>query len=180
MTDFQALFGSEGALARGLEDFEPRPGQAAMATAVARALAGQGRLVAEAGTGTGKTLAYLIPALASGLKVIVSTGTKALQDQLFHKDLPLAAATLATPVRSTLLKGRANYLCLHRLDLAQHDRRLHRRDLRERVQAIREWSGRTTAGDLSEMGDTSDGSSIWPAVSSTTENCLRRRRMLSL
>lgn len=170
--DYTHLFGSEGPIAARLEGFQPREGQATMAAAVADAITNQGSLIIEAGTGTGKTLAYLVPALRSGRKILVSTGTKALQEQLFNKDLPLARAALNLPVRVALLKGRANYLCLHRLELAQQQGRPRPPAQQAQLRRIHEWSIRTRSGDLAEIGDIADGSPIWPQVSSTTDNCL--------
>ena len=114
--DMDALLGAEGPFARELPNFAPRQAQQVMATAVQRAIAGRETLVAEAGTGTGKTYAYLVPALLSGERVIISTGTKALQDQLFFRDLPRVRSVLGSRQKTALLKGRANYLCLYRLD----------------------------------------------------------------
>ena len=116
VTELTDYFGPDSALQQYLPGFQPRAGQAWMAEAVAETIAGAGRLVVEAGTGTGKTFAYLIPALLSGRKTIISTGTKALQDQLYHRDLPLVGKAVGRPVTTALLKGRANYLCLHRLE----------------------------------------------------------------
>ena len=110
------MFAPDGALARSIPDFEARAGQAEMAEAVARRFEEGGVLLAEAGTGTGKTLAYLIPAILSRQRVLVSTGTKNLQEQIYFKDIPALRATLGIPFTATCMKGRANYLCLHRLD----------------------------------------------------------------
>ena len=125
MTAIADILGPEGLLASGLEGFQYRPQQEAMAEAVADILEGGGTLICEAGTGTGKTFAYLVPALSSGRKVLVSTGTRNLQDQLFHRDIPLVRDVLKVPARVALLKGRGNYLCRYRLALAlddlQHD-----------------------------------------------------------
>jgi len=118
MSDLDDIFGAGGPLGRALSGFSARPQQLRMARRVAAALEHQETLVVEAGTGTGKTFAYLVPALLSGQRVIVSTGTRTLQDQLFAKDLPLVCAALGRPARVSLLKGRANYLCRHRLELA--------------------------------------------------------------
>jgi ATP-dependent DNA helicase DinG len=170
--DYRRLFGYEGPLAQRLGGFQPRPGQAAMAEAVAAAIEHQGCLIVEAGTGTGKTLAYLLPALLSGRKVLISTGTKALQEQLFDKDLPVARAALQLPVRVALLKGRANYLCLHRLDLALQQGRPRPPAQQALLRRIREWSARTACGDLAEVGDIADGLPVWSQVSSTADNCL--------
>ncbi len=114
MTDLSDYFGDASPLREHLPGFQPRAGQAWMAEAVAEAIGGADRLIVEAGTGTGKTFAYLIPALLSGRKTIISTGTKALQDQLYHRDLPLVGKAVGRPVTTALLKGRANYLCRHR------------------------------------------------------------------
>jgi len=143
-----------------------------MAEAVAAAIAGREHLVVEAGTGTGKTFAYLLPALRAGLKVIVSTGTRHLQDQLYGKDLPVLRAAFNFPARVALLKGRANYLCWHRLETAAGDgRKLSRRQHQELGQ-VRAWSGRTQSGDIAELGEVAEDSVIWPRVTSTVENCL--------
>jgi ATP-dependent DNA helicase DinG len=170
--DYVQLFGPDGPIASRLEGFQPREGQATMAAAVADAILNQGNLIIEAGTGTGKTLAYLVPALRSGRKTLVSTGTKALQEQLFNKDLPLARAALNLPVQVALLKGRANYLCLHRLELVHQQGRARPPAQQTQLRRIQEWSIRTRSGDLSEVGDIADGSPVWPLVSSTADNCL--------
>jgi len=111
-----ATFADDGALARVVQGYEPREGQRAMASAVSDVIENGGTLVAEAGTGTGKTLAYLIPAILSGQRVLVSTGTKNLQEQIFFKDLPALRDALGKPFTATLMKGRSNYLCLHRFE----------------------------------------------------------------
>src|SRR5215831_11280166 len=116
MTDLQGIFGPQGPLARELPAYRFRVGQLEMAEAIAQAMTEGGQLLAEAGTGTGKTFAYLVPALLSGGKVIISTGTKTLQDQLFQRDLPLVRDALKLPLSVALLKGRANYVCLHHLE----------------------------------------------------------------
>ncbi|MGW8368918.1 MAG: DEAD/DEAH box helicase, partial [Gammaproteobacteria bacterium] len=123
MTDIDALFSEDGPLAQTVRGYAPRPAQLAMAAHVDAALAARSALVVEAGTGTGKTFAYLVPALLSGRKVIVSTATKTLQEQLFRRDLPTVAGALGMPVTVALLKGRANYLCWHRLNLAEESAR---------------------------------------------------------
>jgi ATP-dependent DNA helicase DinG len=166
------LLGSTGPLAASLPGFSPRLEQQQMAEAVAAAIAGREHLVVEAGTGTGKTFAYLLPALRSGLKVIISTGTRHLQDQLYGKDLPVIRAAFNLPARVALLKGRANYLCWHRLETAAGDgRRLSGRQLQE-LEQVRAWSGRTRCGDIAELGMVAEDSVIWPRVTSTIENCL--------
>src|SRR5271166_1564840 len=123
-SDYRELFGADGPLARALPGYAYRREQAAMAKAVGTALTRGEPLIVEAGTGTGKTFAYLVPALLSGRSVIISTGTRTLQDQLFRRDVPLLASALGLPVKVTLLKGRTNYLCRHRLDLATAQRSL--------------------------------------------------------
>jgi ATP-dependent DNA helicase DinG len=141
-----------------------------MAEAVADAIAGAGQLVVEAGTGTGKTFAYLLPALLSGRKTIISTGTKALQDQLYHRDLPLIGKAIGRPVRTALLKGRANYLCMHRLDtVAEYSTP---DSMRDDLAAVQKWRHYTTAGDRAELIDVAEDSGIWPLVTSTADNCL--------
>src|ERR1700689_1565767 len=125
-SDYNDVFNLDGPLARALPGYAHRPEQAAMAKAVGRALAHLEPLIVEAGTGTGKTFAYLVPALLSGRSVIISTGTRTLQDQLFRRDVPALARALGLPVKMALLKGRANYLCRHRLELATQQRGLFR------------------------------------------------------
>ncbi len=172
MSDLSEIFGPDGWLARCIDGFSQRPQQQEMAEAVAAVLERGGTLICEAGTGTGKTFAYLVPALMSGRKVIVSTGTKNLQDQLFHRDLPLVRKSLAVPVAVALLKGRANYLCLHRMESALFEDHHLTREQREQLPRIREWSSATDSGDIAEMPEVGEDASIWPLVTSTTENCL--------
>jgi ATP-dependent DNA helicase DinG len=155
--------------------FVPRAEQIAMARAVGSALEHRELLVVEAGTGTGKTFAYLVPALLSGRHTIISTGTRTLQDQLFHRDLPALSAALGRPVTVALLKGRANYLCRHRLNLtcATPQLALGDGDSGARfVERVREWSDETATGDVSELRGVPEGHPVWPAVTSTRENCL--------
>ena len=116
MAEFSTIFSAQGPLSRALEGFRARSSQQRMAARISSALDLREHLLIEAGTGTGKTFAYLVPALLSGLRVLISTGTRTLQDQLFHRDLPLLAAALGRPARVALLKGRSNYLCRARLD----------------------------------------------------------------
>jgi ATP-dependent DNA helicase DinG len=146
MTDYAEIFGPGGWLATRIEGFSHRPQQQEMAAAVGHTLEQQGVLICEAGTGTGKTFAYLVPALMSGLKVVVSTGTKNLQDQLFHRDLPMVRQSLASPISSALLKGRANYLCIHRLDNTLVEAIRLTREQVPQLQAIRQWSAATRSG----------------------------------
>lgn len=141
-----------------------------MAEAVAEAIEGRDKLVVEAGTGTGKTFAYLLPALTSGRKTIISTGTKALQDQLYHRDLPLLTKAVGRPVTTALLKGRANYLCLQRLETA-----VAAPGADADLAAVREWRHRTASGDRAELTEVAEDSTVWPLVTSTTDNCLGKQ-----
>ncbi|MEZ5587183.1 MAG: ATP-dependent DNA helicase [Sedimenticolaceae bacterium] len=166
------VLGPDGLLARSIDGFAYRSQQLDMAEAVADALEQGGTLIAEAGTGTGKTFAYLVPALLSGQKVIISTGTRNLQDQLFLRDLPRLREAMASPARVALLKGRANYLCIHRMESAMLDARGHRREDLRWLLKVRDWSARTDRGDISELGDVPEDAAIWPLVTSTTDNCL--------
>ena len=143
-----------------------------MAQAVAHAIAEHQPLVAEAGTGTGKTFAYLVPALLYGGKVIVSTGTKTLQDQLFERDLPLVRDALAVPVTIALLKGRANYVCHHHLERTAREGRLPSRDDALHLPKIVAFARASERGDRAELADVPEGASIWPLVTSTRDNCL--------
>ena len=171
VTDLSEFFGDDSPLKKLLPGFQPRAGQAWMAEAVAETIANLDKLVVEAGTGTGKTFAYLLPALQSGRKTIISTGTKALQDQLYHRDLPLIGKAVGRPVETALLKGRANYLCLHRLDQATDVADSLADDLRE----IREWRHRTQSGDRAELTDVAEDSMVWPLVTSTVDSCLGQK-----
>ena len=174
MHDWDEIFGSDGPLARVVSGFTTRPEQIEMAAQVARTLHTRGRLIVEAGTGTGKTYAYLVPVLLSGRRVIVSTGTRTLQDQLFRRDLPTITAALGRPVRVALLKGRANYLCLHRLELAEHQATMRglRREVATALPHVRQWSRTTQQGDVAELARFSESEPVWPWVTSTRDNCL--------
>ena len=161
-----------GPLAAHIPAFRPRAAQQALAMAVGDAIEQRATLLAEAGTGTGKTFAYLVPALLSGLKTIVSTGTRALQDQLYHRDLPRVRDALGSGLRSALLKGRANYLCLYRLEQARGAPRLATRDQIHQFQRIVAWAGRTRLGDVSELDGLPEDTPLLPMVTSTVDNCL--------
>ena len=161
-----------GALAARLDGFVVRPAQLRLTAAVAEAFDAREVLLAEAGTGTGKTYAYLVPALRSGLKTIISTGTRALQDQLYHRDLPRVREALGTSLRSALLKGRANYLCLYRMHQAKGDAQFTSPAQASQFQRIVAWSGRTRAGDMAELEGLADDSPLLPLVTSTVDNCL--------
>lgn len=162
----------DGALAQEIASFRARPAQQDLSAAIADAFIERGTLLAEAGTGTGKTFAYLVPALLSGKKTIVSTGTRALQDQLYHRDLPRVRTALGVGHTSALLKGRANYLCHYRMRQAQGEPRFTSREQVAQFQRIVAWSGRTRMGDLAELEDLTDDSPLIPLVTSTAENCL--------
>ncbi len=176
MTDLvsqvEAAFAPAGLLSRAEARFVPRDGQTAMAVAVANSIEGAYPLVVEASTGVGKTFSYLVPALLSGERVLVSTATKALQDQLFAKDLPRLVKALGLPVRTALLKGRASYLCLHRLAMARHEVEALSHALRAGVARIEQWSHVTRTGDLAEMQGLDERSPLIPLVTSTRDNCL--------
>ena len=168
----RAALGPDGPLARQISGFTPRTGQQDMAVRLEQVLADQSILIAESGTGTGKTFAYLVPALLSGRKVLISTGTRNLQDQLFHRDLPMVRDALGVPVSAALLKGRANYLCLHRLEHAEFEARFASRRNSSEFVRVREWGAHTQSGDISELAELPEDSDIWPLVTSTTDNCL--------
>ena len=171
-TAIAKLLGADGPLAQSLPGFAPRQTQQAMAEAVEQAIAERSTLLVEAGTGTGKTFAYLLPALQSGRKVLIATGTRALQDQLFHRDLPTLQRALGLSVHTALLKGRANYLCHHRLervaagdfggDLALHPV----------LAAVQGFADRSPDGDLDALEELSPQSSLRPFVTSNADNCL--------
>jgi ATP-dependent DNA helicase DinG len=165
-------FGAGGALAGAADDFRRRDGQTQLALAVARTLEQGGALVAEAATGVGKTFAYLVPALLSGERVLLSTATKTLQDQLFGRDLPRLAQALGVPVRMALLKGRASYLCLHRLGFAGQIVDAREPRLRHALSKIEQWAQATRTGDLAELPGLDERSPVIPLVTSTRENCL--------
>ncbi len=176
MLDFEDIFGPEGPLQRALPDFRFRRQQLHMAERVAGALENREALVVEAGTGTGKTFAYLVPALLSGRRVLISTGTRTLQDQLFSKDLPMVAAALGRPARVALLKGRANYLCRHRLAQTGQQLALEGARSQDRTLArISRWAHATRTGDLAEVPGLSDSHPLWSQVTSTRDNCLGQR-----
>lgn len=166
------LFSGSGALATGIAGFRPRQSQTDMARAVADAIARQGTLLAEAGTGTGKTFAYLVPALLWGGKVIVSTGTKNLQDQLFQRDIPVVRKALNAPVTVALLKGRANYLCHFHLERTQQNGRLTAREDVGYLREIARFAKTTSTGDKSELSRVPESALIWNLVTSTRDNCL--------
>ncbi|HWI81664.1 ATP-dependent DNA helicase [Ramlibacter sp.] len=165
-------FAPGGVLSRAADHFRPRPEQTEMAAAVARTIEAGGALVVEAGTGVGKTFSYLVPALLSGERILLSTATKTLQDQLFGRDLPRLVEALGLPVRAALLKGRGSYLCLQRLELARQDATLPDRSSVRALARIEQWSHATRTGDLAELPGLDERSPLIPLVTSTRENCL--------
>ena len=166
------VFAEDGPLAQREAGFIPRPQQNLMAERIARALQSRGALVAEAGTGVGKTFAYLVPLLLSGQRALVSTATKSLQDQLFLRDLPRLAAALRVPARLALLKGRASYLCRWRLQQAQTSGQLPDRFAIRALNRVALWAQGTKSGDLAEIEGLDDRSPVIPLVTSTRDNCL--------
>src|SRR2546426_6660349 len=170
--EVEEAFAPGGVLSRAAEHFVPRSGQTEMALAVARAIEGAYPLVVEASTGVGKTFSYLVPALLSGERILLSTATKALQDQLFGRDLPKLVEALGLPVRTALLKGRASYLCLHRMEIARHDASAVDRAAMRSLAKIEQWSQSTSTGDLAELPGLDERSPLIPLVTSTRENCL--------
>ena len=167
-----AAFGADGPLAREDWRYQARPGQLAMAHAVAQTMEEGGALVVEAGTGVGKTYAYLIPALLSGERVLVSTATKALQDQLFARDIPALLQVLGLPRKLALLKGRSSYLCQHRLALARHALPSGALGAERALAKVEQWAQATVHGDLAELPGLDEQSPVIPWVTSTRENCL--------
>jgi len=166
------LFSASGTLAKGIDGFRPRQSQTDMARAVADTIQSRGTLLAEAGTGTGKTFAYLVPALLWGGKVIISTGTKNLQDQLFLRDIPIVRQAMNAPVTVALLKGRANYLCHFHLERTQQNGRLTSRDDVGYLRDIARFIKTTSSGDKAELSRVPENALIWNLVTSTRDNCL--------
>ena len=167
-----ALFAPDGALSAHIENFRARPQQVELAQAIAEAINANGQLIAEAGTGTGKTFAYLVPALLAGGKVVISTGTKNLQDQLFQRDLPTVRDALKVPVSIALLKGRSNYVCHYHLERAQTEGMFKTRDDIRHLGRIVNYAKVTQSGDKSGLADVPENAPIWMQVTSTRENCL--------
>ncbi|MER2517861.1 ATP-dependent DNA helicase [Candidatus Accumulibacter phosphatis] len=166
------VFSANGPLASGVPGYRLRTQQLELAERIAAAMADNSVLIAEAGTGTGKTYAYLVPALLSGGKVIVSTGTKNLQDQLFSRDIPTIRQVLKAPVRVALLKGRANYLCHYHLERALADGRFLSRDDAAYARHIARFAKQTRTGDKADCADVPENASVWGMVTSTRDNCL--------
>lgn len=166
------VFSEQGVLSRAAEQFVPRQGQTDMALAVAAVIESGGALVVEAGTGVGKTFSYLVPALLSGERVLLSTATKTLQDQLFGRDLPRLVQALGLPTRLALLKGRGSYLCLYRMELARQGGSLPDRSALATLAKIEQWSQLTRSGDLAELPGLDERSALIPLITSTRDNCL--------
>ena len=172
MSDLASVFSETGALAQVVPGFRARPFQLEMAEAIQKVINNQSVIVAEAGTGTGKTFAYLVPALLSGGKVIISTGTKTLQDQLFGRDIPTVRNALKVPVTVALLKGRANYVCHHHLERAKDDGRLPTRDDVVYLARIESFTRISNTGDRADLAEVPENAGVWPLVTSTRDNCL--------
>lgn len=166
------VFADDGLFATAFPGYKLRPQQLEMAQAVAQTIAEKGQLIAEAGTGTGKTFAYLVPALLSGGKVIVSTGTKTLQDQLFQRDIPMVRDVLKVPVTVALLKGRSNYVCHYHLERAKHEGRFLNKEDVVHLHAVERYAKFTQSGDKAACPGVPEGAPIWAHVTSTRDNCL--------
>jgi ATP-dependent DNA helicase DinG len=170
--EVERIFGPDGPLAPAVGSFRPRTSQTDMAKAIAHAIGNQATLIAEAGTGTGKTFAYLVPALLWGGKTIISTGTKNLQDQLFLRDIPNVRAALRAPVSVALLKGRSNYVCHYHLERTLNNGRLTSRDDVGHLREISRFIKMSGSGDKAELTKVPETASVWNLVTSTRENCL--------
>ncbi len=168
------VFADDGPLARAVEGFEARLGQREMADAVARTFENGGTLIVEAGTGTGKTLAYLVPAVLAGRRVLISTGTRNLQDQIFYKDLPALSHAMDREIRAAYMKGRTNYLCLHRFDRLREAEAALPDFERQWLNTIAEWAGATETGDRAEIEDLPDDFLLWSDMTANGDQCLGR------
>ena len=169
-----AAWAADGPFAAAFDGFEARPGQRQLAAAVARTFTDGGVLIAEAGTGTGKTLAYLLPAVLAGKRVLISTGTRTLQDQVFYKDVPALGRALAREIRAAYMKGRTNYLCQHRFARLQEAQSAMAADERRWVERIADWAAVTETGDRAEIDDLPDAAPIWQDATATADQCLGR------
>lgn len=170
--ELAAAFAADGALARAVKGYRVRSSQREMALAVFETIARRATLAAEAGTGTGKTIAYLVPAVLAGGKVLVAAGTKTLQDQIFEKDLPVVCRALGVRVEAAILKGRQNYICRLRLERTAAAGMLSSREDVQSLQQIVRFVRQSQTGDVSELESVTEGASIWPAVTSTRDNCV--------
>jgi len=175
----QSVFGPEGLIAQAHPEYEYRPGQIQMAEAVMRAFEEQRHLIVEAGTGTGKTLAYLVPAVASALagrgRVIISTGTKNLQEQLMEKDIPFLQSVLPRPFAATYMKGRSNYLCLNRLAKAEGSPVLQGLEEVDYFEEVCDWSHVTQIGDRAELSNLPESISFWRHIDARPDTCLGQK-----
>lgn len=166
------ILGEDGVFSAVIDNFVVRDSQVEMASAIEKTISEGQTLLAESGTGTGKTFAYLVPALLSDKKTLISTGTKHLQEQLFHRDIPLVLEKLELSAKVSLLKGRSNYLCLYRLQQTRSSsRRLDKKQLSD-IEAISSWIPKTKTGDIADLSEVSEDSRVWPMVTSTIDNCL--------
>lgn len=172
LTDATSLLGNDGPFAGLLDNYRVRESQQQMAKRIEQAITDKEILIAESGTGTGKTLAYLVPAMLSGKKVLVSTGTRHLQDQLYKHDLPLVRRALEVPVTMSLLKGRSNYLCRQRLEQAELDQSGYQSFPKVDLAVISKWSLTTLHGDIAEVSGVPEQSRVWSDVTSTADNCI--------
>ena len=172
MSDLETLFSAQGVFAQSIPGYRLRPQQLEMAQAILEAISKQDKLVVEAGTGTGKTLAYLAPALLAGGKVVISTGTKTLQDQLFLRDIPAVRDALKLSVTVAMLKGRANYVCRYHLAHAQIDARMYHKEDVLHLQNIARFAETTVSGDKASCSDVPENSAVWAYATSTRDNCL--------
>ena len=172
VTELESFFSLDGALAKVVTAYQPRQAQLEMALAISQAIHDGQNLIAEAGTGTGKTFAYLVPAILSGKKCIISTGTKNLQDQLFNKDLPIIRKAMKKPFVAALLKGRSNYLCTYRLNNAMTSTLGFSKEDAVALASISSWAKRTHIGDISEMSEVQENDPVWYLATSTVDNCL--------
>ncbi len=170
----QTLFKPDGPLASHIDGFKARAPQLEMAEAVARAIKSGGRLLVEAGTGTGKTYAYLVPALESGKRVVISTGSKNLQEQLFYRDLPTITGALSYTPPVALLKGRSNYLCIERMNRLLSESHLQKPEILNDLVKVKSWSTATDNGDVGDIPGLQENAEILAHVTSTNDNCLGR------
>ena len=167
-----AVLGPDGAFADAIPNFTVRPAQVEMANAIESTIDTKETLLAESGTGTGKTFAYLVPAILSGKSTLVSTGTKHLQEQLFHRDIPAVIKHLGLNSKVSLLKGRSNYVCLQRTMITRNDVRRLDKTLQQELQDLNDWLPRTSTGDIGDLSEVPEDSRIWPLVTSSVDNCL--------
>ncbi|GAA0858196.1 ATP-dependent DNA helicase [Aliiglaciecola litoralis] len=174
MSKVSALFSEQGVLSKAIAGFSPRKAQVDMSLAIEKSITSKQPLIVEAGTGTGKTFAYLAPAMLSNKKAIISTGTKNLQEQLFHRDLPLLKKALKSNRHAALLKGRSNYLCLHRMSQHSGNSTLLERQTLDELTQVRQWASTTQSGDIGELKSLAEDARVLPLVTSTVDNCLGR------